>query len=265
MTEELITQAIQVRRWPVVEVFGPVFEGEGFFAGVPTHFVRFGNCDFHCSWCDSLYAVEPALVKKNATKMTSRQIVDQIFNHRGNVDLVTFSGGNPALWKLDSLVADLHEMNYKIKVETQGTVWNDYLKFVDHIVMSPKPPSANEWGVDEETGEKVLKNDWNAVIEEKFPSFYANVLGNNVPHSVKIVVYTQTDIEWAYDFCTRMGIKDVYLSCCTQADDDRNSLGDRYATVGDMILRSHFGTDPSITVHYLLQMHVIAYLHARGV
>src|SRR5881409_4014659 len=76
-------------------------QGEGALAGLPTLFVRFGGCDYRCSWCDSMYAVDPAQVRENATKMTAAEIV------QGCVDLVgdgepgglwvTLSGGNPAL------------------------------------------------------------------------------------------------------------------------------------------------------------------------
>ena len=51
---------------PVVEVFGPTIQGEGELAGVPTAFVRFGGCDYRCSWCDSLFAVLPEDVRDGA-------------------------------------------------------------------------------------------------------------------------------------------------------------------------------------------------------
>lgn len=39
------------KTWPVVELFGSTIQGEGVDQGVVTHFVRFGGCDFRCSWC----------------------------------------------------------------------------------------------------------------------------------------------------------------------------------------------------------------------
>ena len=48
---------------PVVEIFGPTIQGEGAEAGIPTHFVRVGGCDFRCSWCDTMYAVDPEIVR----------------------------------------------------------------------------------------------------------------------------------------------------------------------------------------------------------
>jgi 7-carboxy-7-deazaguanine synthase len=56
------TVVVKTRTYPVVEVFGPTIQGEGALAGLPTLFVRFGGCDYRCSWCDSLLAVLPEQV-----------------------------------------------------------------------------------------------------------------------------------------------------------------------------------------------------------
>ena len=42
----------------ISEIFGPTIQGEGALIGEPTVFVRTAGCDFHCEWCDTLYAVE---------------------------------------------------------------------------------------------------------------------------------------------------------------------------------------------------------------
>src|SRR5438105_206992 len=56
--------------FPVIEVFGPTVQGEGPDAGRPAYFVRFGGCDYRCSWCDSMYAVEPADVRSHAEHLS---------------------------------------------------------------------------------------------------------------------------------------------------------------------------------------------------
>jgi 7-carboxy-7-deazaguanine synthase len=44
----------------ISEIFGPTIQGEGVLIGLPTVFVRTGGCDYRCSWCDSLHAVDSA-------------------------------------------------------------------------------------------------------------------------------------------------------------------------------------------------------------
>ena len=40
---------------PVLEIFGPTFQGEGAVIGQKTMFVRTAGCDYSCSWCDSAF------------------------------------------------------------------------------------------------------------------------------------------------------------------------------------------------------------------
>ena len=58
---------MRARGYPVIEIFGPTIQGEGSEAGLATHFIRVGGCDYRCSWCDTMYAVDPAAVRANAT------------------------------------------------------------------------------------------------------------------------------------------------------------------------------------------------------
>src|SRR3954469_19299215 len=110
------------RAHPVIEIFGPAIGGEGAEAGIPTHFVRLGGCDYRCSWCDTMYAVDPALVRENAQRLRVDEIVDRGAQLEGRPDWVTISGGNPALHRLDDLVARLQQHDFKVSVETQGSI-----------------------------------------------------------------------------------------------------------------------------------------------
>src|SRR3954453_18768223 len=94
------------KTFPVIEVFGPTIQGEGAEAGLPTHFVRFGGCDYRCSWCDTMYAVDPATVRATARPSSTNQIVDELSTLGGAPEWVTLSGGNPALHHLGPLVSD---------------------------------------------------------------------------------------------------------------------------------------------------------------
>ena len=40
----------RVLKLPVLEIFGPTFQGEGRAIGQKTMFVRTAGCDYHCDW-----------------------------------------------------------------------------------------------------------------------------------------------------------------------------------------------------------------------
>lgn len=130
------------KKFRVLEIFGPTIQGEGRHIGIPCYFIRFGGCDYRCSWCDSPHAVLPELVAK-APQMTVDDIVQELYSRlRHGPRWVVFSGGNPALLQLDDLVSALHYLGYKIMVETQGTVVHPWLGKVNEVCFSPKPPSS---------------------------------------------------------------------------------------------------------------------------
>ena len=164
-----------MRRLPVIEIFGPTVQGEGPLIGVPTMFIRFGGCDYRCRWCDTKYAVLPDEVKANSTPMTVEQILERVNQGSRLCEWVTYSGGNPLLHDLGELTDALHASGWKIAVETQGTVYRDWVEKVDLLVVSPKPPSSG------------MTTDFTKL--EQFMQ-HPNV-------ALKIVVFDDTDFEYA--------------------------------------------------------------------
>lgn len=110
--------------------------------GTPTLFVRLGYCDFRCSWCDTLYAVLPEQVRENSEQMTAAAIRDRLRALDATVPWVTLSGGNPVMHDLTDLVALLHADGRRIAVETQGTVFREWVRYCEVVTVSPKPPSS---------------------------------------------------------------------------------------------------------------------------
>ena len=126
----------------ISEIFGPTIQGEGALIGRPTVFVRTGGCDFRCRWCDSLYAVLPEH-KSNWRKMDARTILSEVERLSGGAPImVTVSGGNPALQPLGELLEMGRARGHKFALETQGTRAPNWLAQLDHLVLSPKPPSS---------------------------------------------------------------------------------------------------------------------------
>ena len=111
--------------YPVVEIFHSV-QGEAFHTGVPHVFIRFGNCNLRCEWCDTDF-----LTYK---EMTLKEIVDQVLSYR--CDRVIFTGGEPCMQDLDTIGKELKKHNIHLSVETNGTI--KVPEIIDWICVSPK-------------------------------------------------------------------------------------------------------------------------------
>lgn len=77
-------------------------QGEGNNAGALSLFIRFHFCNLTCCWCDTKYTW---LAKSGPYKeYTREQLVELVKNK--NTGNVVFTGGEPALYKLDELICD---------------------------------------------------------------------------------------------------------------------------------------------------------------
>jgi len=178
------------KKLPVVEIFGPTIQGEGAVAGVRTTFIRFGLCDYKCTMCDSMHAVDPKLVRHNAEWMTPEQIFDRLMVVQmhpdspmvTNAEWVTFSGGNPCIHDLGILVGLIKGQSspvLRIAVETQGTFLPDWLHSCDAVCVSPKGPGMGE-----------------QFEEKRFLKFLA-AFRHHKNFYVKVVIFNMQDIEFA--------------------------------------------------------------------
>ena len=131
-------------RMRVSEIFGPPIPGEGALIGLPTVFVRTGGCDFRCSWCDSLHAVDTAYRHTGAAMGTDAVWAEVFRLSNGNPLTVSLSGGNPAIQDFTQLIALGHAKGYRFACETQGSIAKPWFGDLDTLVLSPKPPSSGE-------------------------------------------------------------------------------------------------------------------------
>lgn len=130
----------RVLKLPVLEIFGPTFQGEGRAIGQKTMFVRTAGCDYHCDWCDSAFTWDGS---EKPTRMTADEVIEAL-DALGTYDYVTLSGGNPALLaaNMAELVSKLKARDVTLAVETQGSRWQEWLREIDQVTLSPKPPSS---------------------------------------------------------------------------------------------------------------------------
>lgn len=230
---------MEARKFRIAEIFGPVVQGEGPFVGRPCYFIRFGGCDDRCTWCDSMHAVKPELVKL-LPFMTTSEIIAELKALPGDFKTVILSGGNPAIWNLEDLVLDLrNNYGFDIHVETQGTILPDWFKYVNEIIFSPKPPSAGP-----------------ALAQPKVVNNIRYFTGVN--DYLKIVIFDKVDYLWALHFADAVAMP-LYLSCGTLATDTTEDLLKRYRQLISWTQEIH---DPVVTIQSVLpQLHVVTYGH----
>src|SRR5262245_49146225 len=132
----------------VSEICGPTVQGEGPLMGLPTVFVRTAGCDYRCEWCDTPYAVLPDY-HQQWPSVTPREVLTRIDELSGGRPLlVSLSGGNPALQPLELLIEMGRCKGYTFALETQASIPQRWFKYLDWLILSPKPPSsrfATDW------------------------------------------------------------------------------------------------------------------------
>ena len=127
----------------IVEIFHSV-QGEGYRAGIPHVFVRFGACNLRCEWCDTNfdeYVVMPAI-----------DVLGEVLKY--NTKNVIFTGGEPMLNDLWPIARLLKARGYHLSVETNGTIAiPDGL--LDWICVSPKDQMYPNVSIRQRTGDEL--------------------------------------------------------------------------------------------------------------
>lgn len=228
------------RTFPVIEVFGPVLQGEGRMIGAQTHFVRFGYCDYRCAWCDSLFAVDPEQVQAEAEWLDVDAIIARLDALGQRTPWVTLSGGNPAIHDLGALVERLHASGRRVAIETQGTVYRPWLAQCDVVTVSPKPPSSG------------------------MPTDHARLARfTALPQSnLKVVVFDDADFNYARDIHQRYPDRPFFIQPGNAVgQDDTAALLRKLDWLAQRAMR-----DPAMADAVVLpQLHTLMYGNRRGV
>ena len=235
-------------RLRIAEIFGPTIQGEGAVIGVPTVFVRAGGCDYRCSWCDSLHAVDSAY-RHEWTPMRADEIMAEVARLSGDTPItVSLSGGNPAIQDFAPLIALGKSAGYGFVMETQGSVAREWFGELDTLILSPKPPSS---------GEVV---DW---------EIFAECVNATTRKVLKIVIFDETDYAWAREVADRFPDLPLYLQPgnhtppppdAEDAEIDMDGIMSRYEWLIYKTLGDHWYA-PTI----LPQLHVLVWGNKRGV
>ena len=204
----------------VKEIFGPTIQGEGIHAGEICSFIRFAGCDQKpcCKWCDTLDAY-------NIESGEEMRPVDLSHSIPKEVKKVVLTGGNPCIQDKDEMYTLLYLLKQKSKVylETQGTVFPKWIYELDHITISPKPPSAYDY--------KQFGQDITAIkefVKDYYIRIIYNLLNERQVYKIpilefKIVVFTKEDLEYAGMVFKEVNEGDILIPKSKNYDSDKVS------------------------------------------
>jgi organic radical activating enzyme len=125
-----------MRRPPTLkttEIFASV-QGEGLRQGEPTIFVRLAGCNLRCGFCDTKKAW------RGGRELSVEKIAAEVAGLRRGFPAawVSLTGGEPLAQNVRPLVLRLHEVGFKVQIETNGTFPPE--PRADWHTVSPKPP-----------------------------------------------------------------------------------------------------------------------------
>lgn len=246
---------------PIVEIFLSV-QGEGPNVGARCIFVRVKNCDFSCSFCDSKFTW--ARYNSPVVNMTPDQLSDKLVEMctSTNCHRVVLTGGNPCIYDdLDNVIFELRENNILVDVETQGSLFPDWLESVDTIVFSPKPPSSGM----EDTYDRITY-----FLNNRLRGYNSRI----IQAAIKVPVFNQEDIEFArryakftneYNSSNKLQLK-MYLSVGNSDVNTTESIRYRVLVDYEKLLDTiNENPEDFQNVFILPQLHTLIWGNKQGV
>lgn len=182
----------------VCEVFYSL-QGEGYFCGHPSIFIRTSGCNLRCRWCDTPFAAWNV----KGDKKTPDEIIHELHNKFGFVNHIVLTGGEPLLQTdISELIGKLKERGHYITIETNGTVYIEDMP-VDLYSISPKlsnsmPLNTKHIGIHQRNNDLTLLKEY---------------VKCGIPYQMKFVVSDYSDIREIKNVVEDLEIpnKNVYL------------------------------------------------------
>jgi 7-carboxy-7-deazaguanine synthase (Cx14CxxC type) len=126
-------------------------QGEGFYTGRPSVFLRFSGCNLWsglekdrkraiCNWCDTDFIGNDGM---NGGRYSNNQIIKIIKKlwpeDETSTPFIIFTGGEPLLQLKSGLIKLIHSIGFEIGLETNGTILAP--SGINWVCVSPKADS----------------------------------------------------------------------------------------------------------------------------
>lgn len=161
----MITTNTTVQTLPVMEAFYTL-QGEGAHQGRAAYFIRLGGCDVGCFWCD----VKESWDASKHPQISISEIIAGAVQHPGRLAVIT--GGEPLLYDLTELTAQLQLNGFETNIETSGS-----------------SPLSGSW-------------NWICLSPKKFKAPLPAVVEK--ANELKVVIYNKHDFEWAETYAAQV-------------------------------------------------------------
>ncbi len=172
-------------------------QGEALEVGLPSVFIRLTGCPLRCSYCDTKYAF------KGNNLIAINDIVTEVEKY--NTKHVCVTGGEPLAQKNCNILLDiLISKDYKVSLETSGSIDIDNVDDRVSIVMDIKTPSSGE--------SKQNK--------------YINIAKLQTNDQLKFVIGSKSDFDWSVDILEKYPTKAETLFSPVFGDVEPNQLAD---------------------------------------
>jgi organic radical activating enzyme len=142
-------------------------QGEGANTGTAAYFIRLGGCDVGCHWCDVKESWDAELHPLTPVE----DIVAAAEAFPGKTVVIT--GGEPLLYNLQPLTAQLRERGIKTMIETSGAY-----------------AISGQW-------------DWVCLSPKKFKAPHAAVYP--FADELKVIIFNKSDFKWAEEHAVMVG------------------------------------------------------------
>jgi len=178
----------------ISEIFYSI-QGEGSSVGIPMVFIRFGECNLRCTYCDSKYAFK-------GEEWPLDKVRDAVTKYP--VRRVCITGGEPLLQEaeLKDLLETLFDLGYFVEIETNGTLRPSTI--YDNIMQWNVSPKLTNSGND-------LKDSIN---KDRL------MLYNALPGIFKFVIGSEEDFEEAHQLVRELKLQNIYMMPQGEKDED---------------------------------------------
>jgi len=163
----------------ITEIFYSL-QGESYYVGLPTVFIRLTGCPLRCSYCDTAYAFH------GGEKMTIEDVIAEVARYETRY--VTVTGGEPmAQGMCVELLDALVEKNYRVSLETSGAIDLKKVNSAVVKVMDLKVPSS----------------------QEKHRNRYENLAYLTKKDQIKFVIGDEQDYQWSKEQLVQYKLSEI--------------------------------------------------------